>query len=52
MGSLAHEKPAKTDRISGILVKRNFSYHIVAPTDLASTLCITNYSHPVMDSKL
>lgn len=35
MGSLATEKPStKSSRISGILVKRNFNYHLVAPSDL------------------
>lgn len=36
MGSLAAAKPGKSEHISGILIKRNFNYHIVAPTDLGS----------------
>lgn len=36
MGSLAVERPSNGKRISGILVKRNFNYHIVAPEDLSS----------------
>ncbi|ODM88437.1 Cleavage and polyadenylation specificity factor subunit 3 [Orchesella cincta] len=35
MGALAVEKPVNGKRISGILVKRNFNYHIVAPQDLS-----------------
>ena len=34
IGSLAKEKPAEGNQVSGILIKRNFNYHIVAPTDL------------------
>lgn len=36
VGSLAAEKPKQDQRISGILVKRNFNYHIVAPADLSN----------------
>ncbi|XP_075057559.1 cleavage and polyadenylation specificity factor subunit 3 [Mixophyes fleayi] len=36
MGSLADKKPEQSQRISGILVKRNFNYHILSPSDLAS----------------
>ncbi|KAH3884824.1 hypothetical protein DPMN_008809, partial [Dreissena polymorpha] len=36
VGSLAAKKPVEGDRISGILVKRNFNYHIMDPTDLAN----------------
>ncbi|XP_065207621.1 cleavage and polyadenylation specificity factor 73 [Planococcus citri] len=35
IGSLAVEKPAGGQNLSGILVKRNFSYHMVAPSDLS-----------------
>ncbi|XP_071796062.1 cleavage and polyadenylation specificity factor subunit 3-like [Asterias amurensis] len=35
MGTLASNKISKDNRISGILVKRNFNYHIMAPSDLA-----------------
>lgn len=34
MGSLAVEKPVPGQKISGILVKRNFNYHLMAPADL------------------
>ena len=34
MGSLATQKPEQSMRVSGILVKRNFNYHIMAPSDL------------------
>jgi len=34
MGSLAIKKPAEGHKVSGILVKRNFNYHILAPGDL------------------
>lgn len=36
MGSLAFEKPAEGQIISGVLVKRNFKYQIVAPSDISS----------------
>lgn len=36
MGSLADKKPEQGQRISGILVKRNFNYHILSPCDLSS----------------
>uniref|UniRef100_T1JIA8 Cleavage and polyadenylation specificity factor subunit 3 n=1 Tax=Strigamia maritima TaxID=126957 RepID=T1JIA8_STRMM len=34
MGSLAMEKPKPGHKLSGILVKRNFNYHLLAPGDL------------------
>lgn len=34
MGSLAEQKPEEGHVVSGILVKRNFNYHVVAPKDL------------------
>jgi len=34
MGSLATTKPSEGLPVSGILVKRNFTYHLVAPQDL------------------
>jgi len=34
MGSLATAKPSEGLAVSGILVKRNFQYHLVAPQDL------------------
>ncbi|KAM9317374.1 LOW QUALITY PROTEIN: cleavage and polyadenylation specificity factor subunit 3 [Gastrophryne carolinensis] len=36
MGLLADKKPEQGQRISGILVKRNFNYHILSPSDLSS----------------
>ncbi|KAK4008839.1 cleavage and polyadenylation specificity factor 73-like [Daphnia magna] len=35
MGSLAFEKPVEGQIISGVLVKRNFKYQIVAPSDIS-----------------
>ena len=34
IGNLAKEKPQEGSQVSGILIKRNFNYHIVAPNDL------------------
>jgi len=36
VGDLASDPPKQDHRVSGILVKRNFNYHIVAPKDLQS----------------
>ncbi|XP_005109022.1 cleavage and polyadenylation specificity factor subunit 3 [Aplysia californica] len=36
VGDLASEPPTQGHKVSGILVKRNFNYHIVAPKDLQS----------------
>ncbi|RXN06377.1 cleavage and polyadenylation specificity factor subunit 3 [Labeo rohita] len=36
MGCLADKKCAQGQRVSGILVKKNFSYHILAPSDLSN----------------
>ncbi|KAI4785239.1 hypothetical protein KUCAC02_037882, partial [Chaenocephalus aceratus] len=38
MGSLTDRKCVQGQRVSGILVKRNFNYHIVTPADLSSAL--------------
>jgi cleavage and polyadenylation specificity factor subunit 3 len=35
MGSLAIDPPKPGHKLSGVLVKRNFSYHLLAPTDLS-----------------
>ncbi|KAJ9601540.1 hypothetical protein L9F63_000283 [Diploptera punctata] len=35
MGTLAMEKPKPGHKLSGILVKRNFNYHMLAPCDLS-----------------
>ncbi len=34
VGSLAVDKPEDGHKVSGILVKRNFNYHLLAPADL------------------
>ncbi|KAJ6221594.1 hypothetical protein RDWZM_000139 [Blomia tropicalis] len=34
IGSLAMQPPADGIKLSGILVKKNFNYHLIAPTDL------------------
>ncbi|XP_042356436.1 LOW QUALITY PROTEIN: cleavage and polyadenylation specificity factor subunit 3-like [Plectropomus leopardus] len=36
MGSLADKKCAQGERVSGILVKKNFNYHILNPSDLST----------------
>lgn len=36
MGSLADEKCVQGQRVSGILVKKNFNYHILTPSDLST----------------
>ena len=36
MGSLAAEKPEHRKPLSGILIKRGFNYHLIAPDDLQS----------------
>ncbi|XP_077977969.1 cleavage and polyadenylation specificity factor subunit 3-like [Glandiceps talaboti] len=36
MGSLASKRPSQGSRVSGIVVKRNFNYHIMAPSDLSN----------------
>ncbi|XP_014666751.1 PREDICTED: cleavage and polyadenylation specificity factor 73-like [Priapulus caudatus] len=42
MGKLALEKPKHGQRVSGVLVKKNFSYHLLDPADLAMNLKATN----------
>lgn len=44
MGSLADKKCAQGQRVSGILVKKNFSYHILSPSDLSSKLVFVGNS--------
>ncbi|XP_034236974.1 cleavage and polyadenylation specificity factor 73 [Thrips palmi] len=34
MGSLAVEKPKPGNKLSGVLVKRNFNYHMLSPADV------------------
>ena len=41
MGSLAVKRPEEGVRVSGILVKRNFNYHIVSPGDLSKYTDLT-----------
>ena len=45
IGSLAEQKPtpdqAKQQRVSGVLVKRNFNYHLLAPGDLPNYTDLT-----------
>lgn len=36
MGSLAVEKPLAGHRLSGVIVKRDFKYHVLAASDLGS----------------
>lgn len=36
IGNLALTKPKQGETISGVLVKRNFKYHIMAPEDIES----------------
>lgn len=43
MGSLADNKCVQGQRVSGILVKKNFNYHILNPSDLSSESC---FRHP------
>jgi hypothetical protein len=38
MGTLAMEKPRPGHKLSGVLVKRNFNYHMLAACDLSSEL--------------
>lgn len=44
MGEIAVEKPAEDNIINGILLKKNFSYHIFASEDIPSKFikCILN----------
>ena len=36
MGTLATEEPKDEHRLSGVLVKRGFNYHLIHPSDLSS----------------
>lgn len=36
MGDIAVEKPAEDNILSGVLLKKNFSYHIFAAEDIPS----------------
>lgn len=48
MGSLADKKCAQGQRVSGILVKKNFSYHILSPSDLSSELMFVENSYDLV----
>jgi cleavage and polyadenylation specificity factor subunit 3 len=39
VGTLAADKPSEGNLLSGILVRRNFKLHMMAPEDLQSTVC-------------
>lgn len=41
MGSLAVKRPESGDKLSGVLVKRDFKYHILAASDLSSKTTTT-----------
>ena len=45
MGSLADKKCVQGQRVSGILVKKNFNYHILTPSDLSSGLLSRSLLH-------
>lgn len=47
MGCLADKKCSQGQRVSGILVKKNFSYHILSPSDLSSELVFVENSYDV-----
>ena len=36
MGSLASQKPPDGHKVSGVLIKRGFNYHLIDPSDLSS----------------
>lgn len=38
VGTVAEQKPMQGNRLSGVLVKRDFKYHILDPADLSSML--------------
>ena len=40
IGSLAAVKPRDGHKVSGVLVKKGFSYQIVAPSELSGTLSL------------
>lgn len=40
MGEIAVEKPAEDNVLSGVLLKKNFSYHIFASEDIPSKIII------------
>jgi len=45
VGQLAAEKPAEGNILSGILVRRNFKLHMMAPEDLQSCFLFNAVSH-------
>jgi len=40
MGNIAVDKPAEDNILSGVLLKKNFSYHIFASEDIPSKIII------------
>ena len=46
MGSLASQKPPDGHKVSGVLIKRGFNYHLIDPSDLSSESCD---SHVILD---
>ena len=48
MGSLASQQPQDGHRISGVLIKRGFNYHLIDPSDLSSESCDVMTSPDVM----
>lgn len=50
MGNLAVKKVQNNDKVSGVLVKRDFKYHVLSASDLSSELHLkvfgsTNFNH-------
>lgn len=43
MGEIAVEKPAENNILSGVLLKKNFSYHIFAAEDIPSNIMSKTY---------
>jgi cleavage and polyadenylation specificity factor subunit 3 len=44
MGSLATKPPAEDHKLSGVLIKRGFNYHLIDPSDLSSYTELTTSS--------
>lgn len=49
MGTLASLKPKDGQKVSGILIKKNFNYHVVDPSDLSN---YTNMTTSVITQKM
>lgn len=52
MGSLADKSSTQGQRVSGILVKRNFNYHILTPSDLSGARAQNNFQRGVKRSNV